>query len=282
MQLLPTVPNGIVLGDDLDMIRMRAYLVSKVRPWASGRYKLLSVERDAKTKKNSKRGILTGILYLAPANLSGSEICPSRTKGCSVACLWTSGHGAYKNVKEARLRKTYVLLNEQEKFMSQIFYDMNKLAEEASDRGMMPAVRLNGTSDIAWENIPVLDSEYPHIFAAQPDIQAYDYTKVLSRLDDIAGIPNYSVVFSRGETKKSQADADKALGMGVPITVVFDELPMIYKGMKVVNGDTDDWRPADILMADDKPTVIGLIAKGKARYDKSGFVVRDGDPGYNE
>lgn len=280
MQLLPIVPDEIVLGDDLDMLRMRAYLTAKVKPWASGKYKLLSVEKDAKTRKNSKIGILTGILYLAPANLSGSELCSSRTKGCTAACLWTSGHGAYSNVKTARLRKTYVFLNEQEMFMDRISMDVDLLVEEAKDRDMRPAMRLNGTSDIAWETIPVGDHE--HIFAAHPNVEAYDYTKVLARLPAIAGIPNYSVVFSRGESKKSQLDSDKALEMGVPITVVFDELPMVYKGMKVVNGDTDDWRPADILMADGRPTVIGLIAKGKARYDDSGFVVRTDDPGYNE
>lgn len=280
MQLLPIVPDEIVLGDDLDMIRMRAYLMAKVKPWASGKYKLLSVEKDAKTKKNSKLGILTAILYLAPANLSGHELCNSRTKGCSVVCLWTSGHGAYKNVKEARLRKTYVFLNEQEMFMDRLSLDTHLLVEEAKGRDMRPAIRLNGTSDIAWENIPV--GSHEHIFAAHPDVEAYDYTKRLDRLPAIAGIPNYSVVFSRGESKKSQLDSDKALKLGIPITVVFDELPMMYKGMKVVNGDTDDWRPADILMADGRPTVIGLVAKGKARYDNSGFVVKSGDSGYNE
>jgi hypothetical protein len=43
--------------------------------------KLLGINADAKTTKGTKYGFLTGILYLAPAKLSGWEVCPSRSEG---------------------------------------------------------------------------------------------------------------------------------------------------------------------------------------------------------
>ena len=38
--------------------------------------KLLSVSADAKTIKGEKFNVLTGILYLAPHNISGFLVCP--------------------------------------------------------------------------------------------------------------------------------------------------------------------------------------------------------------
>jgi len=287
-QLLPEVPPELILGGKenlhYDLMRMAAFLkVKHGDPFMSGRYGVLSVEKDAKTIKNSKkRNILTGIFYGAPANMTGTEMCPSRTKGCTVACLWRAGQGRFNNVQLSRLKKTMAFLYDRERFMKQLDQDILALKDEAKGRGMKVAVRLNGTTDIAWENVDLFDHNYPNIFEVHPDVPFYDYTKRLERLPVIKEIPNYSVVFSRAETKKSQQDADKALAMGIPITVVFSELPMMYKGMPVINGDTDDWRPADILAAKGEPLVIGLIAKGPAKKDKSGFVVRPGDPGFNE
>lgn len=61
--------------------------------------KLLSVSADAKTVKGNEYGYLTGILYLAPANLSGYEVCPKASDGCKAGCLFYAGFGAYNNVQ---------------------------------------------------------------------------------------------------------------------------------------------------------------------------------------
>jgi hypothetical protein len=50
--------------------------------------------------------------------------------------------------------------------------------------------------------------------------------------------------------------------------VVFKKLPKKYLGRKVIDGDETDLR-----FLDPKNSIVGLIAKGKARYDQSGFVV---------
>jgi 3-hydroxyacyl-CoA dehydrogenase len=51
--------------------------------------------------------------------------------------------------------------------------------------------------------------------------------------------------------------------------VVFNgDMPSIFKGMKVIDGDKTDMR-----FLDKSNRVIGLKAKGKARKDTSGFVI---------
>jgi len=52
------------------------------------------------------------------------------------------------------------------------------------------------------------------------------------------------------------------------IAVVFNKLPKSYLGRKVIDGDLNDLRFKDPLNS-----IVGLIAKGKARKDNSGFVI---------
>ena len=54
------------------------------------------------------------------------------------------------------------------------------------------------------------------------------------------------------------------------IAVVFKgkELPETYKGRKVINGDISDHR-----FLDPAGVVVGLLAKGKAKKDNSGFTI---------
>ena len=74
--------------------------------------KLLSTA-NPKIQKGTKLGYLSFILHLAPADLSGKEVCPKRTAGCTAACLNTAGRGGmFKKgettniIQQARIRKT--------------------------------------------------------------------------------------------------------------------------------------------------------------------------------
>ena len=44
--------------------------------------KLLNIDNNAKTVKGQKYGYLTAILYLAPSNESGFNVCPQASNGC--------------------------------------------------------------------------------------------------------------------------------------------------------------------------------------------------------
>jgi len=42
---------------------------------------------NTKTAKGEASGYLTGILHLAPGDLSGAQVCPKASAGCLAACL---------------------------------------------------------------------------------------------------------------------------------------------------------------------------------------------------
>jgi hypothetical protein len=227
-------------------------------------YSLLGVNTDAKTSKGSKYGYLTGILYLAPANESGWEVCPGRSEGCTHACLFTAGRGAFNNVKSARIRKTQLLFKNRAEFLKQLRNDVANLAKEAKAKDLKPCVRLNGTSDLGWEGLA------KDIIAEFPEVQFYDYTKVITRMKRFCEgkFPaNYHLTFSRSES--NWTDCQEVLKAGGNVAAVFyKQLPPQYDGFNVVDGDLSDLR-----FNDSKNVIVGLKAKGKAKNDDSGFVI---------
>ncbi len=224
--------------------------------------KLLTTQ-NYKTTKGEKLGYLTGILYLAPAKISGYEVCPQRSEGCTKACLFTAGMGAFSNVQAARIAKTKMYFEQRDLFMTQLRKDIMSLIKKARKMNMIPTVRLNGTSDIEWTRLGIME-EFP-------EIQFYDYTKVANRFDK--KLPdNYHLTFSKNEA--NEAKAVEVLKKGHNVAVVFDtkkgvELPETWYGFEVVDGDTTDLRFLDPKGG----YVVGLRAKGKARKDTTGFVV---------
>jgi hypothetical protein len=234
--------------------------------------KLLSVGSDAKTVKGEAYGVLTGVLYLAPVNLSGYQVCPKATAGCAAACLYTAGQGVYANVQASRLERTRFFFEEREAFMAVLVEDIKRLIRKATKDDMIPAVRLNGTSDIAWEKFAVTVDGVKHanLMTAFPNLNFYDYTKVLGRKSALA-LPNYHLTFSLAED--NDADAIKALGQGYNVAVVMsakrkEAKPDTWGGYPVVDGDQSDIRFHDPKGGH----IVALFAKGKATKDATGFV----------
>jgi hypothetical protein len=226
-------------------------------------YKLLSVNADTKTIKSNKAGFLTGILYLAPYDLSGVNLCPfAKVAECHVACLNTAGRGNFSNVKSARLRKAKLFNDNRGEFMAQLIDDINKLKRQAKRQNLQAVVRLNGTSDIEWEKIML--GEF-NIFGLFPDLQFYDYTKNPNRKN----LPdNYDLTFSYSGVDSFIKFNRQALKNNMRIATVFKIIPAEFMGREVINGENTDAR-----FIEDKNVIVGLIAKGKARQDKTGFVV---------
>ena len=235
---------------------------------------VFSIGADAKTVKGQKLGFLTGILYLAPADLSGYNVCPlADLAQCKDPCLNSAGRGAFSNVQQARIAKTKRFFEDREGFMADIVYSIDALIRKAERLGLTPLVRLNGTSDIAWENIPVTvrGFYYANIFNAYPQLAFYDYTKHPSRKNIPA---NYDLTFSYSGVASFQPVIGKALlnEKLARIAVVFDRaenIPAQFQGRDVVGGDNSDVRHMD-----PRGVIVGLYAKGRARNDVSGFVVR--------
>jgi hypothetical protein len=222
--------------------------------------KLLSTT-NYKTSKGEKLGILTGILYLAPAKISGYEVCPMRSAGCTSACLYTAGMGAFSNVQQARIKKTKMFFEQREEFFKLLHKDIKSLIAKAKKENLTPAIRLNGTSDINWVRFK--------IFEQYPEVQFYDYTKMLNHLTkDVA---NYHITFSKNES--NDVDCKIALERGYNVAVVFNtkkglSLPPSWNNYPVYDGDDTDVR-----FYDPDNHVIGLRAKGMAKKDNSGFVI---------
>lgn len=235
---------------------------------------ILSVNVDAKTSKGTARGFLTGILYLAPAMESGREVCRYRSKGCTAACLYTAGRGGFNSVQRARKAKTDRFFWERDSFMADLVYSIQALERKAEREGLTPVVRLNGTSDIPWERVPVKDSQKgsaPNVFELFPNVQFYDYTKYpLSKRSNLPR--NYDLTFSYADGMERD-DILQAMAHS-RVAVVFNtpkgqELPTQWNGFPVVDADTTDLR-----FLEPKGVIAGLRAKGAARKDESGFVIQ--------
>lgn len=237
-------------------------------------YQLLNVGANAKTVKGDRKGFLTGILYLAPAQEAGVKdskgkiitLCPYSSKGCRKACLYDSGRSVvFPKIKEARIRKTRELFYKTDEFMKKLYQDILILEAQAKGKDLKPAVRLNGTSDLDWREFT---HEGKTLFEIFSHIQFYDYTK---RLDLFTGTPkNLHLTFSLSGTNHIQAkkiSKDKNINLAI---VVSNELKKEFlKDSKTfIDGDVDDLRFLD-------PTnkIVLLKAKGKARKDNTGFLV---------
>ena len=237
---------------------------------------LLAISADAKTIKGNKLGVMTGVMYLAPHDLSGFQVCPKASEGCKLACLYTAGRGIYTNCQNARINKTKWFFLDRDGFMERLVLDIKWLIGKGNRNNMMPAVRLNGTSDIAWEKIACVKDgvKYASIMEAFPEVQFYDYTKILNRQKAVR-LQNYHLTFSLSES--NDKDAQKALAQGYNLAVVLrlgrnEKKPKTWSGYPVINGDETDVR----FMDKKHGHVVGLFPKGRGRYDTSGFV-RDVD-----
>ena len=232
---------------------------------------------NPKIEKGLEFGYLPFILHLAPADLSGFETCPKRTAGCSTACLNTAGRGGMfkrgestNTIQQARIRKTRYFFTDRAAFLADLVKDIERAIVKSKRLGLIPVFRLNGTSDLSWEKYPVIrnNTKFSNVFAAFPDVQFYDYTKILGR--KIQGMPNYHLTFSAADG--NDLDVNKAISQGYNVAVVFgvkksDPLPAKYLDLPVFNGDDSDLR-----FLDPKNVIVGLYAKGRAKNDLSGFV----------
>ena len=226
---------------------------------------------NAKTSKGEKLGWITYGLHLAPFNLSGFNVCNNASKGCAAACLNTAGRGAMSNVQKSRIEKTKRFFQDKELFVWTLAKEIQACLKSAERKNMKACFRLNLTSDLPWEKIKVLsDGKKLSLMEMFPDVQFYDYTKSFKRAKAWADgeMPaNYHITFSRSECNDSLVDIIKDLGGNVA-AVFRGSLPATWKGKKVINGDDTDLR-----FLDEKNVIVGLVEKGLAKKDESGFVI---------
>jgi hypothetical protein len=224
------------------------------------RYLTLS---NSKILKGFQKGFITYGLHLAPSTLSGRNVCPNASPGCAAACLNTAGRGMMNMVQEARINKTNKFFDNKYEFVLQLVKDIKAGIRFATRKEMSVCFRLNLTSDIRWERHGIMQEFPKHQF--------YDYTKSKQRMRSFLSrdMPhNYHLTFSRDETTDIEF-IKEVIKKGGNVAVVFDEIPKSWEGMPVISGDDHDLR-----FTDPHGKIIGLVAKGKAKHDDSGFVVK--------
>lgn len=231
-------------------------------------------DANPKTAKGEPLNVRTLVLHLAPSTLSGVNLCPWASPGCISGCLNLAGRGGIirrgettNAIQACRVRRSQWFATDRETFLLQLQSEIEAHVNACERDGVRPAVRLNGTSDLPWERFA------RPLFDAFPSVMFYDYTKAVHRMEQqrTSGWPsNYSLTFSRSET--NHARSVELLAKGFPVAVV---TPDGYNGGKIegfptVDGDAHDVRPLDPVGG----FWVVLRAKGPARSDRSGFVLR--------
>ena len=269
--------------------------------------KLIRSGGNAKTIKGDKASEYeTAIMYLAPyTSAGGANVCPmAETAKCIEGCLNTAGRaGLFEAIPAARKRKTQQYLNNRKQFLQDLVSDIEAFARYCARKGVKPAVRLNGTSDIQWERGHAVELKcggpikgerftlpFTSIMAAFPEVQFYDYTKIPQRLLRGQLPANYTLTLSYSGASAFYAEqvVQTAKKTGCNVAVVFRSKAQVARMVSRVHHDglfplpsidgpvyasVIDGDLTDLRFLDPKGVVVALYAKGKAKKDTSGFVV---------
>jgi hypothetical protein len=224
------------------------------------------LSKGATNIKTAKNEIETYILYMAPADIIGiANLCPFASPGCKKACLYSAGRGKFSNVQQSRINKAKFWALDRKQFYIQLTNEILKIDTNSKKTGNKIAIRLNGTTDIDHMD---LIKRYTGVDFLQPfysNLLFYEYTKNPNTVKKYLNT-SYKITFSRSEI--NEAAALEVLRAGGNVAAVFNQLPETWNGYKVINGDLSDLR-----YFDPKNVVVGLLAKGEAKKDISGFVV---------
>jgi len=174
-------------------------------------------------------------------------------------------------IQTARRLRTRAFFEHRVEFMALLAFEIAKACRRAQAQGYVPVFRLNGTSDIRWETVPV--GGFPNIMTMFSDVQFYEYTKIANRKNIPA---NYHLTFSLADGNEDASIA--AITNGMNVAAVFRNKDVVARmladGMQldgqhvpVTRGDDTDLRFLDL-----PGHVIALYAKGNAKRDASGFV----------
>lgn len=208
---------------------------------------------SVKVEKGRKVGILTAILYLAPANSApiarnGSRVnlCPSASAGCRAGCLGEhAGRMVQSGVRNARNWKTTLYFAHPALFGRILSRELKALQRRGKRLGMPVAVRLDGTSDLGLADRYRFPSEFP-------SIMFYDYTKVATRVQEGDYRPNRHYTYSASERPESATVVEQALAAGHSVAAIVSSLPKTgaewRKLLKSVGGKD---RPTTVIDGDE-------------------------------
>jgi hypothetical protein len=251
--------------------------------------RLLSTE-SAKAVKAQGHGWLNGIHYMAPHASGGAgNLCSHASAECIALCLgWYSGQASMvkdiendtNSVRDARIAKAQAFMHDRNAYLNHLARRIVILGRHAARDAFRPCVRLNGSTDVAYERMSfALDAKTARIcgrregeritlLALFAHVQFVDYTKNPNRLDKAPA--NLALTLSFAGDNEAACIA--ALSRGHNVAVIFaGAFPATWNGFRVIDGDQHDLRHLD-----PRNVVVGLSPKGaKAKAHTGPMVVRE-------
>jgi hypothetical protein len=238
---------------------------------------LSNAKTNPKTAKQLEEfGYEAVIHHMCPDDLADGTrtVCPNSTPGCRRGCLNTSGRSQITGdlttdnlemymIHRSRIGKTLDFFDDRQGYAWKLTKELINLEARALKKKLLPVARLNGTSDVPWETYISME--------AFSNTKFYDYTKGEQRFRRFldGDLPaNYDLTYSYHEQTAPQV-VTHFTNRGGNVAVVFrKEIPDEFQGIEVVSGMEHDFR-----FMDKKGCVVGLIARGRAKADTTGFVV---------
>lgn len=293
LHLLTTSSHKVVMSQKRQSLNAVLYLIPDDLCFATTKW---AIEHHPETiAKYVEQGLPLPPIPLAKQRFPQAQFLPESTTLCPFSgacrgpCLFESGQAFFvrgykqklpgEQVHLGRLRRTLLYFKgggtvnrgPGPEFRTLVEKDIARVIRVASSIDYCPSIRLNGTSDLPWENSGIL--------GAFPSTCFYDYTKIPHRMEAfLAGrLPkNYHLTFSIGGASNAQIPSFLKRGGNVAIcwerkdqmpssvrkVVLLDEhhrpAATIDLGgrYRVVDGDLDDLR-----FLDDRSVIVGLYAK---------------------
>ena len=249
-------------------------LLNRLRFTKTGKVRNILAE-NFKCKKGEKKGVLTAVAHLSPSVESGYNTCAFSTS-CPDVCIKKTGRMVTDMARIARISRTLMFKMFPDQFFDQLRMELDRHVWLADVKNMVPAIRLNGTSDIPWEDYGIIQ-EYE-------SIQWYDYTKY--PLERRSPPPNYHLTFSVSERPNSVDTALRYLSEGHNAAIVVQSKDGNTRGaaIKAANGLVEKGSlfgfPAisgdetDVRFWDPPGHWVVLHAKGPAVRHDTGFVLK--------
>jgi hypothetical protein len=232
------------------------------------------VNNSTKHEKAYKYDELVYTIYLAPAKMSGYEVCAKRTEECTLLCLNESGHNRMDTkrnfINQSRIKKTKLFFENREFFVRWVIDEIKQGIKKAEKLGYEFSVRLNNTSDLSPELFYINDNgTKKNLLQLFPNVQFYDYTKIPNRIKLKQKYPNYDLTFSFDGN--NMGECFKMLDEQIRVAMVFENVPNTYENFQVINGDLYDMR-----YRDPKNVIVGLkFKKVRTKLEKQySFVIQ--------
>ena len=208
------------------------------------------------------------LLHLMPHRLVQGQVVPKvnlciwSTKGCRKHCLVHAGRGGAPGVIKGRMARTVLAVEYPQEFVVLLHRDLQRIKARDKKNGTRSWVRLNATSDIAYEDTRV------RTIMSDSGLMFADYTKATPDQRPEPFVRHYTLARSVWPGRDSVTEAVALMRSGHHVSMVVDDLTPLRQledtmaGWYWVEADkTDEW------MLNPEPIIGVLTPKGSLKND---------------